>query len=494
MPDHLRPMDMPNLTHFDLREDVLREPGSADRINLWIRGIIEADVQLWQRVSTLSGVEIDQRSGFCVAGAMLIPFQQEILGFLDRLKSRLKRTEAADSWVTPDGHTVKPIAKKRTDVILVWTENASEGLEHNRIKSHWPSCDECVQLGSNLFLVIGGVEAHATASQTNRTQRLQAREEHFEELSRPENDPLIQAKKSLDTARSKRDPNEERIALADLGAVLVRKGDAREGVDYLEQALDMAKQVDDVDSEFDILSNIGIGYLGLERISEAKELFETVLTRARTTGDAFSEKMMLTQIGIAVSIIGDPRRALDHFEAARKLAHDLKDLRDEAELNWSIAVCHEELGDRELALQFGQDAVDIFRRLESPRAPAYAEHLERFRSGHLGLGNLAQSDDNDSESIPSWAMGGPQIDMSTLPSGKASRPSFLKMAYSLSRSMARFAASGFKTVSREANQERLKVCSQCEQHTGIRCKLCGCFTAQKAWLPHEHCPINKWPV
>ncbi len=485
-------MTIPNLSHFNLREGVLIEPGSADRLNLWIRDNLESDFQLWQRVSTLSGVEIDERSGVRVVGAMLNPFRQRMPSFWEKLKSWLSRTESSDSWVTPNGDSVEPMARKRTDVCLVWSDAGEAGLDQVQINSLWPSCEECRQLGTNLFLVVGGMKAHSTASQTNRAERLHAREEHFEELSRPENDPLNQAKKALDAARSRQNSNEERIALADLGAVLVRKGDAREGVEHLEHALEMARQIQDDESEYDILSNLGIGYLGLARIPEAIELFEKVLVRARKSGDAFAEKMMLTQLGIAVSASFDPRGALEHFEAARKIAHDLKDLRDEAELNWSIGVCYEELGGRDLALRFGQTAVDIFQRLESPRASVYAEHLERFRSGNLRLGNHPA--ENESEEIPSWAMGGPHMDVSTLPSGPGSRPSFLKMAYSLTKSMARFAASGFKTVSREANQERLEVCAQCEHHTGIRCKLCGCFTAQKAWLPHEHCPINKWPV
>ena len=28
----------------------------------------------------------------------------------------------------------------------------------------------------------------------------------------------------------------------------------------------------------------------------------------------------------------------------------------------------------------------------------------------------------------------------------------------------------------------------------VRCRACGCFTAVKARLPHEHCPAGKWPA
>src|SRR5262249_31924583 len=83
-------------------------------------------------------------------------------------------------------------------------------------------------------------------------------------------------------------------------------------------------------------------------------------------------------------------------------------------------------------------------------------------------------------------------------SGKAGQspargPGVMRMAFSAVKSMAKFVGSGMKTVPKAAYQRRLQTCTPCEHHTGVRCKLCGCFTSVKAWLPHEHCPIGKWP-
>ncbi len=67
------------------------------------------------------------------------------------------------------------------------------------------------------------------------------------------------------------------------------------------------------------------------------------------------------------------------------------------------------------------------------------------------------------------------------------------MAQSFTSSVAQFANSGFRTTSDEVQQQRLAQCNACEHHTGTRCNLCGCFTAAKSWMPHETCPIGKWP-
>ena len=73
-------------------------------------------------------------------------------------------------------------------------------------------------------------------------------------------------------------------------------------------------------------------------------------------------------------------------------------------------------------------------------------------------------------------------------------PDFLGMAVSASLSMAKFAASGFRRVDPQTHITRLEGCQDCRHRDGKRCRLCGCFTDLKAWLPHEDCPVGKWTV
>jgi hypothetical protein len=75
----------------------------------------------------------------------------------------------------------------------------------------------------------------------------------------------------------------------------------------------------------------------------------------------------------------------------------------------------------------------------------------------------------------------------------ASPPSFLGLAASFAGSMAKFAASGFKRVNQQTHTLRMSRCQLCEYRRQTRCTCCGCFVAKKAWLPHEDCPIGRWP-
>src|SRR5262249_50278668 len=74
----------------------------------------------------------------------------------------------------------------------------------------------------------------------------------------------------------------------------------------------------------------------------------------------------------------------------------------------------------------------------------------------------------------------------------AGDPGLLRMALSAAKSMAKFLGSGLKTVTPQVYLGRLAICAGCEHHTGVRCRLCGCFTNAKARMAHEQCPIKKW--
>ncbi len=71
--------------------------------------------------------------------------------------------------------------------------------------------------------------------------------------------------------------------------------------------------------------------------------------------------------------------------------------------------------------------------------------------------------------------------------------SIVSAAANFTASVSRFAASGFKTVDAALHGIRVGQCRTCEHRRGSRCALCRCFIDKKAWLPHEDCPIGRWP-
>jgi hypothetical protein len=98
---------------------------------------------------------------------------------------------------------------------------------------------------------------------------------------------------------------------------------------------------------------------------------------------------------------------------------------------------------------------------------------------------------------PASAIAGSQapatLQPAALNSVEPSRPTLTQMARSATRSAVQFAAGGGKVTSAELHQIRLDTCRSCEQLAGARCEACSCFVAVKTWLPHENCPLGKWP-
>ena len=65
---------------------------------------------------------------------------------------------------------------------------------------------------------------------------------------------------------------------------------------------------------------------------------------------------------------------------------------------------------------------------------------------------------------------------------------------SATTTLATLIAGGMALVPQKKYQDRLAACMECPHHTGVRCRLCGCFTSVKARLAREECPLAKWPV
>jgi tetratricopeptide (TPR) repeat protein len=258
------------------------------------------------------------------------------------------------------------------------------------------------------------------------------------------------------------------LALADLGIMHVYEGDALHAVSLLEEALALLRQVGDSCWEADLLGELGLATAAAGQHDHGLWILEQELTAARTAADPSAEKRALAHLGLTHSRLRHPDRALDFFAQALTLARDLGDWQHETELLWYMAIQHAVLGDRDAAIAQAQNTVTLLLSKGKPQAAWFAHHLQAYRDGTSGL----------RPGEPSTTTG----------------PHLLDMAFSAANSMARFLGSRFQTASAETRDRRLRTCSGCEHHTGLRCRVCGCFTGAKAALAHEECPLGKWPA
>lgn len=460
-------MKIPDWYEFGVDEGVLPEPGvEAQRLALWLPGQRDANYQNWERIATPARAPIIVAEGLCAAPATAVRVQQRVRGFFGRLWPRIRD----GSWVLPDGEPAEEVGGRQSGLLLVWAAGTSVPLDLAGLRNRWPDATRLQQLGRNLFLV-GGVNLPNEGSPS-------------ELLSTPEDEPCNlrgPAEQRLQAARQQGDPRRIATALTDLGVVCLRAGDALRAVEFFQEALALIRQLGS--REEDVLGNLGMALATLGRFAGALPLLEQELAQARAAKDRFAEKLALDHLGQAAVSAGDSAAALAHIEGALALAQQLGERRDEADLLWFSAILHADLGQRDWALVRGQAAVDLMQKIGKPQARWYAEHLGRYRraAAEAKLGTPGP---------PGVLVAG------AWPSGEtadAQDPSLLRQAVTATKAMAAFVGSGFQTVNAGTRQERLQVCTTCEHHTGLRCRLCGCFTSAKTRFPYERCPIGRWP-
>lgn len=105
--------------------------------------------------------------------------------------------------------------------------------------------------------------------------------------------------------------------------------------------------------------------------------------------------------------------------------------------------------------------------------------------------NAPDESSSEEQLTPSWQPD--QVQPQPTQPDLESKPNILGMAVSAARSMSKFAATGFRRVAPETHAVRVAECHECQYRQGSQCTLCGCFADKKAWIPHEDCPIGRWP-
>jgi tetratricopeptide (TPR) repeat protein len=396
-----------------------------------------------------------------MAQASAIGLRQRETGMLAKLLPRIRRSGADRTWTLPNGETAEQSEERRTDLLLVWSCDDALALDEPIIRARIPKAQSVRRIGESLFVVFGAP----------------VKRDSPDTIATPAVSPRDDAERNLAAARQSGDRRREAIALCDLGAVLGTEGDARGSLEHLQQALDIIQEAGDSATEIDVLTNLGLARM---RAGQTPENVFAAFNRARTlaeqSGDRLAEKSVLGHLGALLATLRNPGQAIPVFQQARTIARELGDRSHESNLLWQEAVQFAELGQSQEAFSRAEAAISIMRSLGKPDADWYAEHLRRFRLGQTGLGLYE-----------------PAAEGSATQTEPPRGPGLLRMAASAAAAMAKFLGSGMKTTPAEVARERLAVCGSCEHHTGLRCRVCGCYTAVKSKMLHEACPLGKWP-
>jgi tetratricopeptide (TPR) repeat protein len=463
-----------------LQDGVFPEPNAGDnRLAVWLSTGEDAEFQYWQRVVSVAGAEVVAAQGLCATAATAIRARRRVKGLLARLLGRFRAPQADQSWVLPGGELAEQCGAKESDLILVWPEVESDTLDVERIRACWPEARECRALGPGLFVVWG-------------VDRKRPRKEP--EVSTADISSFERAEEVLVTARRSGDARRVASALADLGILAYDRGNPPRAIELLEEALALASQAGDRLRECDVLGNLALVRVAAGEMEKGRALIDRELSQARAAHSRLAEKVALEHLGHVWTAQGDPARALAAHSEALNLARELGDRQHEARLLWFIAIQYAEMGVRGEAVASARGCIAIYAGLNRPEAAWYEDHLRQYETGRSGE-RLGGGGSPAAGGTPEPFGGSIHTGIVAVPDAPAATagPGLLRMAVTATKALAKFVASAGKTVPNETYQQRIQTCAACEHHTGLRCRICGCFTSTKARMAHENCPIGKWP-
>jgi tetratricopeptide (TPR) repeat protein len=364
-------------------------------------------------------------------------------------------------------------------LILVWSDDESVALDETVIKTRWPDAQQVREIGRNLFMARG----------------VCFRPAYWPEAALDDEIPAATTDELTVAAEQNSNLRKKSAALTDLGILSFNAGDYQRAVKQPSAALDLVQRLGDQSRECYVLGNLGMAVLATRDGLGATELFKKELALARLSADRFAEKLALEHLAILCALGEKRADSISFYNQALALAHACGDRRHETLLLWRLGIQFAESGRSGDAILHCESAVNLMREVGNPKAAWFDDRLSNFRSdpggNALGSTEIVTSGSSGREFDDFVADGSrPQ----NSPSESAVRePGLLRMALTATAAMAKFVGSGFKRVSQDLHQERIGVCATCEHHTCVRCRVCGCFTNTKAWLPHETCPLNKWP-
>jgi len=469
-------MSVPDWRKLAVNDGIILEPvPEGNRIVLWLPEVRHEGVACRERVATVAGAEISVEQGISAVAATSIRARRP--GFFGRLRRCLRPGSGGQAWTLPNGELDEQVGGRRSDLVLAWAEEEAAALDEGRIKTRWPESQGIQKLAENLFLV-RGVMSSGSGGPMEAAGPSVAHEPS-----------VLLAEEMLAAARRAGDRRREVAVLTDLGVILTGQGSALRAVELLEEALTLARPLGDSALESDVLDSLGLALLNAGQAHQALESFRQGLESARAAGDQFGEKMALMHLGMAFLVTREFAQALNYLNQALMITRQVNDRQHEAELLWQVGMVHAEAGQRAQAIVDAQEAIDLFKQMENPQADSLKGYLEKYRGGqstapepgssHFFGGQIVASAWSEHESQQGQQYG-------------AIGPGLFRMAFLTMKSMARFAGSGFKPTPAGTFKQRLQTCGQCEHHTGLRCRICGCFTRVKAWMPYERCPLGKW--
>ncbi len=165
-----------------------------------------------------------------------------------------------------------------------------------------------------------------------------------------------------------------------MGSAYESLAEYRRAIELKKQSLEIARELGDRRGEGITLGNLGVTYESLGHYRRAIEYLEQDLQITRELGDRRGEGITLGNLGVTCESLGEHRRAIEFHEQQLQIAREVGNRRGkgvareigdrlgEAHAHWNTSLTLENLGKRSQAIAEAEEALKIYKQIESPDA------------------------------------------------------------------------------------------------------------------------------
>jgi tetratricopeptide (TPR) repeat protein len=181
----------------------------------------------------------------------------------------------------------------------------------------------------------------------------------------------------------------EGIHLGNLGLTYAALGDARQAIEYHEQAIEIFRSTGDRQRTANNMGNLGLSYSHLGEFRKALEYHKKALAVAREFGDRMSEGIRLGNIGLAYYDLGNIHKAIEYHNKALAIACEKKNIRGEGDNLGNLGLAYHDLGDVRTAIAYYEQALKISRSIKDSRSEE--KDLSNLGLAYLDLGKAKKA-------------------------------------------------------------------------------------------------------
>jgi sensor histidine kinase YesM/lipopolysaccharide biosynthesis regulator YciM len=165
--------------------------------------------------------------------------------------------------------------------------------------------------------------------------------------------------KSLEIAKSEKDPAKEAVIMSNMGSVYSQMGDLNKAIATYQRGIDIYDSLGTPQKSLSSISNIALVYTRQDRYAEALASFQKCLTAYRQGGNKVFGSTVLLNMGMIYISMEEYDKALPHIQESLEISKELGNEAAIAKNTINLGSIYQAKNDKDKALQMFKEALNL---------------------------------------------------------------------------------------------------------------------------------------